>query len=413
MTKISPWIFIKMALISLKRHPIRSGLAFLGIMIGIIALVVIMALGQGADEEIQKQILGTGRNWINITSGGLFDNARLSRARVRNNPLTVEDYQAIRNQLGSAFKVITPYLFGSKFVSYQGAHLQGQILGVNHEYSQLSSRKVVKGMFFTAYHNESSAKVAVLGAEAAQELFGKKDPLGKMIFLESMPFKVVGVLEKEQTKQSFGYNHDLEIIVPFKTVWRKLLTTKRAGLHAINLSPKDPKKSAQLVASLKRLLRFRHQLKSHQPDDFTIWDQQALLKAAQKSSKTLQIFLTATAAISLIVGGIGIMNIMLVSMTERKKEIGLKMAIGATSTHILLQFLLESVLLCFMGGIIGVALGIAASYLVGYFTAMPWVFSYKPLLIALCTTTGIGLFFGLYPASQASKLNPIDALHTA
>jgi putative ABC transport system permease protein len=408
MARVSPWIFVQMAFTSLRRHPIRSSLALLGIVIGIAALIATMAIGKGADLEIQKDILAMGKNTITIFSGNFLN--QVQKASIKEQPLTDRDYQALRFQLDQ-IEAGTPLIFDKKLVRYKGKQILADIQGVNEEFIKLSTRQIHFGNFFSSFHVHNATKVAILGSDIAKELFGKVNPIGETIMIQKFPFKVLGVWEEIQSDQNVFQNPNLEIIVPLSAVWQKLIFTQRNVVHSLVLSPKNKEHSTQLVVSIKRILRFLHQLKD-EPDDFTILDQQAILKAAKKSSKRLNQFILVAAATSLLVGGIGIMNIMLVSMVERKKEIGLKMAIGATPTHILFQFLIESLLLCFIGGLLGIGAGIGVTYLLGYIGEFPWLLEREPIYIALLTTCCVGIFFGFYPAYQASRLHPIDALHS-
>ena len=408
MARAAPSMFVKMAFACLRRHPIRSGLALLGIVIGIAALIATMAVGKGADLELQKDIRAMGKDTIIIFSGNFLN--QVQKARVIEQPLRYQDYQALCSQL-SGIEACTPSVFEKKLVRYQGEQVMAKVQGVNEEYLKLDVRKIKSGDFFSSYHVHNGTRVAVLGSDLAKELFGQKHAVGEVVSIQNIPFKVIGVLDKLESKNNVYDNSNLDIIVPLTSVWQKLIFTPRNSVHSLTLSPKNKEQSSQLVASIKRILRFMHQLKD-QPDDFTILDQQAILKAAKKSSQRLNQFILMAAAASLLVGGIGIMNIMLVSMVERKKEIGLKMAIGATPFHILSQFLIESVMLCSLGGLLGIGAGVGATYLLGHLGGFPWALENKPIVIASLTTCFIGIFFGLYPAYQASKLNPVEALHS-
>lgn len=408
--RISPFIFCKMAVLSLRRHSIRSGLALLGIVIGIASMTVTMALGEGAQERLKNEILAMGENSIYILPGNLLSQGQLRKTEKREKNLSYEDYQSICH-FSSSIQACTPFIETKKIVKYQGRQVLGQIQGVNTDYFRIEPRGINLGMPFSLYHETAALPVTVLGSEIAKELFKKENPIGKTIQMDKNVFKVIGVFNESTQKINSIHNPNLNLIVPFSTVWNKMIIPDtNHSLHRVIVRPIEGKNSTQLVASLRRLLRFMHQLEETQLDDFTIWDLQAVMHAAHQSSQVFNQFLLIAASVSLFVGGIGIMNIMLVAMTERKKEIGIKMALGATSGHILFQFLIEAVFLCLTGGILGILCGIGGTYFVGLFTQFDWAIRETPLMIAFLTTLIVGLFFGFYPAYQASKLQPVEAL---
>lgn len=412
MARVSPFIFFKMAFLSLRRHPIRSGLALLGIVIGIASMTVTMALGEGANERLRQEILAMGENWIYIMSGNFISKGEVRRTRKQEKNLSYEDYSAMQ-QLLPGIQVCTPCVEKKEEVKYQGEQLVAEIQGLNADFFRIEPRGLKIGAPFSAHHDRAAIPVAVLGSEVAKELFKQENPIGRTILIGKNPFKVLGVFNEAPKKVNRVKNPNINVVVPFSSVWKKIiLPGENNSIHHIIVRPKDGKNSTQLVSSLRRLLRFRHKISEGESDDFTIWDLQAMMQAAHKSSQVFNQFLLIAASVSLVVGGIGIMNIMLVAMTERRKEIGIKMALGATSGQILAQFLIESVLLCLSGGITGILLGIGGAYLLGSFTEFEWALREKPLVIAFVTTVIVGLFFGFYPAYKASKLNPIEALQS-
>lgn len=412
MTKVSPLIFFKMAFLSLRRHPIRSGLALLGIVIGIASMTITMALGEGANEKLRQEILAMGENWIYIMPGNFMGKGEVKRTKKREKNLQYEDFLAIR-QLSSSIQACTPCIEKKEVVKYQGSQLVAEIQGLNADFFSIEPRGLRIGMPFSAHHDKGAIPVAVLGSEVAKELFKHENPIGKVVLIGKNPFQVLGVFNEAPKKVNRIQNPNINVVVPFSSVWRKMISPgENQSVHHIIVRPKDGKNSTQLVSGLRRLLRFRHQLSEGESDDFTIWDLQAMMQAAHKASQVFNHFLLIAASVSLIVGGIGIMNIMLVAMTERRKEIGIKMALGANSNHILSQFLIEAVLLCLTGGTVGIILGIGGAYLVGSFTEFEWAIREKPLMIAFMTTIIVGLFFGFYPAYKASKLNPVTALQS-
>lgn len=412
MAKVSPLIFFKMAVLSLRRHPIRSGLALLGIVIGIASMIVTMALGEGANERLKKEILALGENWIYIMPGNFMSRGEIRKTRNQEKNLQYEDYLAMY-QLSSNIQACTPCVEKKELVKYQGNQLVAEIQGLNAEFFRIESRGIKIGMPFSPHHDKTGTLVAVLGSEVAKELFKQENPIGKTILIGKNPFKVLGVFNEAPKRMNRIQNPNVNIVVPFSSVWRKMIPPgENQSVHHIIVRPKEGKNSTQLVSGIRRLLRFRHQISEGEADDFTIWDLKAMMQAAHKSSQIFNQFLLIAASVSLVVGGIGIMNIMLVAMTERRKEIGIKMAIGATSSHILAQFLIESVLLCLTGGIVGVLCGIGGAYLLGIFTEFEWALREKPIILAFATTIAVGLFFGFYPAYKASRLNPVEALHS-
>lgn len=401
---------LKMAVMSLRRHAVRSGLALLGIIIGIGSMVVTMALGEGANEKLRDEILAMGENWIYIMPGNFLAKGEVKKTRKRERNLSYDDYLVIR-QFSSDIQVCTPCAETKEVVVFQGNQMVADIQGATADIFRIEPRGIHKGMPFSAYHDRSAIPVAVLGSDTAKQLFKHDNPIGRAILIGKMPFKVIGVFHEAPKRVNRIQNPNLNIVVPFSTVWQKMIIPDESqSLHQIIVRPYTKSDSTQLVASIRRLLRFRHRLTEQQADDFTLWDLQAMMEAAHQSSQIFNQFLLIAASVSLVVGGIGIMNVMLVAMTERKKEIGIKMALGATAGQILSQFLMESVILCLTGGVVGVLGGIGVTYLLGAFTDFAWAIRPTPLLIAFTTTLSAGLFFGFYPAYKASQLKPVEAL---
>ncbi len=412
MARVSLFIFFKMAFLSLRRHPIRSGLALLGIVIGIASMTVTMALGEGANERLRREILAMGENLVYIMPGNFMSKGKVRKTKKQERKLSYEDYLAI-NQFSSNIQACTPCVEKKEVVKYQGNQLVAEIQGLNADFFRIEPRGIKMGFPFSSHHERGAISVAVLGSEVAKELFKQENPIGKIILIGKNSFKVLGVFNEAPKKVNRIQNPNINIVVPFSSVWKKIISSEENhSIHHIIVRPKEGKNSTQLVSSLRRLLRFRHKIMEGESDDFTIWDLQAMMQAAHKSSQVFNQFLLIAASVSLIVGGIGIMNIMLVAMTERRKEIGIKMAVGATSGHILTQFLIESILLCLSGGIMGILIGVGGAYLLGTFTEFEWALRETPLIIAFVTTFIVGLFFGFYPAYKASKLHPVEALQS-
>lgn len=410
MLRIPFLMIVKMSVISLKGHKIRTSLALLGIVIGISAFISTVAFGTGAEKEVRNQIMSMGNNFIMIQSGRFKAEGKIEEEKWKAKlPLIQRDYDAIQKQL-SHIEAMTPVVKSSLPVFFEGKLSFCHVKGTNENFMKVLGRKLKRGYPMTKYHVQTAQNVAVLGSRAAKEIFEEKEPIGKIIYIKDIPIVVIGVLDEIPVYRAIGDDPNLEVFTPITFVRKDIIKTAEDSFHYILLSATDSKYSSQLVSSIRRILRFRHHLREAYPDDFIIWDQKALLEAARRSSQTLNLFLMAIAAIALIVGGIGIMNIMLVSMFERKKEIGIRMAIGASPAAILVQFLSESVILCLFGGVIGIFLGLAAPYGISYFTKLPAVHSIGPIFLAFLSAFAVGLFFGFYPAYQASKLDPIKAL---
>ncbi len=410
--RISPFVLIKMSLLGMKRHWIRSSLALLGIVIGIASMTITMAIGEGASERIRQDFLSMGDQWIYVVPGNFLSRAEVSRVKKREKRLDLSDYTSLAHTF-SSIKAITPGVRAKKIAKYQDHQLVAQIEGYQSDFFRIESRGLAKGASFTPHHDQSASEVAVLGSEVAKELFPKENPIGKTILIDQSPFSVIGVFNEAPKRINQISNPNVNIVIPFSSSRKKVLASDSGeSIHEIILKPKDGIDSTRLVSSIRRHLRFLHGLEDGASDDFTIWDLQAMMNAATESSRTFNQFLSIAAGISLLVGGIGIMNMMLVAMTERKKEIGIKMAIGAAPVHILSQFLIESIALCLVGGIIGIATGVAGAYALGRMTDFDWVIRQQPILIALSTTVFVGLFFGFYPSYKASRLNPVEALRS-
>lgn len=412
MAKVSPFIFFKMAFLSLRRHPIRSCLALLGIVIGIASMTMTMAVGEGANERLRQEILAMGENWIYVIPGNFMSKGEIRRSRKQEKNLQFEDYVAMR-QLLPGIQACTPCVEQKEIAKYQGKQLLAEVQGLTADFFRIEPRGIKMGSSFSAHHDQAGIPVAVLGSEVAKELFKQENPVGKTIVIGNSSFKVLGVFNEAPQRMNRIQNPNVNIVVPFSSVWRRMISPgENNSIHHIIVRPKNDKNSTQLVSGMRKLLRFRHQIGEGEGDDFTIWDLQAMMQAAHKSSQVFNQFLLIAASVSLIVGGIGIMNIMLVAMTERRKEIGIKMALGANSNHILAQFLIESIMLCLTGGIVGIVLGIGGAILLGIFTDFDWALREQPIILAFVTTIVVGLFFGFYPAYKASRLNPVEALRS-
>ena len=399
---------LKLAWKALLRNKMRAFLTMLGIIIGVGSVITMVAIGQGSKQSIRNQLSGMGSNMINIRSYSnqtIGGGARLGADELQG--LTVEDVQAITKQ--------------AQFVTHVSAGVQtnGQVIngpknwpttlqGVSPSYLSIREWKLSAGIMFTDKDVSSSAKVCLLGQTVVDNIFGQGvDPLGKIIRFNKIPLKVIGVLSKKGAN-TFGQDQDDVIMAPYTTVQKRMLAINY--LQTIYASAKDEQSSSLATAEITNILRKTHRLKETDEDDFSIRTQAELISTISSTSELLTVLLAAIAGISLVVGGIGIMNIMYVSVTERTKEIGLRMSIGATSADILSQFLVEAILISLSGGLIGVVLGVSSSTLVTFFLSWPTVVSAFSVIISFAVCAVTGVFFGYYPARRASALDPIEAL---
>jgi len=405
----------KQALKNLLANKGKSLLTMLGIIIAVASVVIIISVGAGAQSLIFNQIEEAGSNLIGIIPGGTDDDEQGPPASVQGIVVTTlkyDDYEAIMNSQNVPNAVAgSPYVRGSMVTTYEGKTKNMIMTGVSHQFLSLIDADVEDGRFFTKDEEKSMARVAVLGIQARYEFFGvREDPIGKFIRMDKKNFKVIGVLEERGTR---GFeNQDEQIYIPALTAQKIMLGINHVGLIRIKVD--SPENLAVAVEDIKALLRERHGVPKGR-EDFTIANQKDALVALGGIMDALRFFLAAVAAISLLVGGVGVMNIMFVTVTERTQEIGLRKAIGARESSILQQFLFESTLLSVIGGLIGLFSGAIISYLIALvanYLGYEWAFivSANSIILAITVSGGTGIIFGLYPARQASKLNPIEAL---
>jgi putative ABC transport system permease protein len=396
---------IRVAGRSILKSKMRSLLTMLGIVIGVGAVILMVAIGQGATRQIRSTVQGLGTNMLVVTPGAVAAGG-VSQGAQSFNRLTVEDADMLRDQsflLAAISPVVTTR---SQIVGGQG-NWRAFIFGVHTDYQVIRDWPVQSGVFFDAADMRAMRKVAVLGNTVAVNLFGGDDPIGQQVRIRNVPFRVVGVLApKGQTAD--GNDQDDIVLAPYTTVQTRL--SGRQFISQILASTFSPDEIEPGREEIRAIMRDAHGLGGSQDDDFTVRNQADLAETAAETTRVMTLLLSAIAGISLVVGGIGIMNIMLVSVTERTREIGLRMALGARGSDILTQFLVESVVLCLVGGLLGVAVGVGGGFLLGSFTGWAIAISPVTVLLALVFAGSVGVFFGFYPARRAAALDPIEAL---
>jgi putative ABC transport system permease protein len=396
---------LKVAMRSLNRNKLRSFLTMLGIIIGVGAVIAMMAVGYGAQYNIQQQIASLGTNVLMVFPGSSNQGGvRLGTGSM--STLTPDDLEAIRTQC-SAVQMASPAIRSGGQIVYGENNWATSVMGGTAEYFAIRNWPISSGAGFTEADVRSATKVCVLGQTIVDNLFKGADPVGSVIRIKKLPFRVVGVLApKGQSAQ--GSDQDDIIIAPFTTVQKKLMGVTFLGLLLVSAVSDDAMPEAQ--SQIIEVLRSRHKIQAWEDNDFTVRSQTEIASAAESTTQVLTILLASIASISLLVGGIGIMNIMLVSVTERTREIGIRMSIGARGRDILFQFLIEAMVLSLMGGTIGVIIGITASKLISALAGWPTVVSAMSVGMAFLFSAAVGIFFGFYPARKAANLNPIDAL---
>jgi putative ABC transport system permease protein len=398
-------VLIRVAGQSILKNALRTLLTMLGIIIGVGAVIVMVAVGAGAGAQIQRQVQGLGTNLLVVTPGAASQ-AGVSQGAQSFSRLTLEDATAIEKQ-SYLLAAVSPVIVTRLQVVGGAGNWRTSISGVDVDYATIRDWTLESGAFFEAADLDGMRKVAVLGHTVAQSLFPNGDAVGQQIRIRDVPFVVTGVLAaKGQTPD--GLDQDDVVLVPYTT-----LTTRLAGrtfIPQILTSTFSPQDIEGARAEIRSVLRDTHGLAANEADDFTVRSQAELAQAAQSTTEVMTLLLSAIASISLIVGGIGIMNIMLVSVTERTREIGLRLALGARGSDVRTQFLVESLVMAVAGGLMGVALGFASSAVLGAVTGWRTLISPLTVLLALGFAGGVGVFFGFWPARRAAALDPIAAL---
>lgn len=396
---------IKIAWKAILLNKTRAMLTMLGIIIGVASVIAMLAIGEGSKESIKKNISSMGANLITIRPGaGMMGGVRSDPSSMQT--LTLNDYKTLKTQT-HYIKNISPIVNGSGQSIAGSNNWPTTIYGASPEYLSIRDWSVEKGSMFTEDDIESYAKVAVIGKTVQENLFPNEDPIGKMIRFKNIPFKVIGIL-KEKGENTFGQDQDDIIIAPYTAVQKRILAQKY--LQSIVASSISEDDSEAAVNEITTIMEKQHNIKEGDDNDFNVSSQQEIISTFSSTSEMLTVLLVAIASISLIVGGIGIMNIMYVSVKERTKEIGLRMAIGAKGKYILLQFLIESVLISITGGILGVFIGLGATFAIKQFAGWPVSITMSSIVISFAVCTITGVFFGWYPARKASQYDPINAL---
>jgi len=396
---------LKIALRALRRNKLRTLLTMLGMIIGVGAVIAMVGIGNGAKSQIESQIASMGQNVILVWSGSF------TRGGVRSGwggagTLTIEDAEAIQREIPGV-TVISPEVRSGARIAAGSQDWSTQILGESADYFDLRRWPVIAGAPFTEQDVRSANKVAVIGKTIADQLFPGEDPIGQVVRIGTVPFQIVGMLLPKGLSVQ-GNDQDDLIIIPYTSAMKRVQHVTM--LRSINVQAAKPSLLNPVQAQIMDLLRQRHKIAPGRDDDFTVRNQQEIADMATAQSKTMTLLLAAIAMVSLIVGGIGIMNIMLVSVTERTREIGIRMAIGARGRDILLQFLIEAVTLSVIGGILGIAVGFGSSRLIAAQTSWPTLVPSEWVVYAFLFSAVVGIFFGFYPSLKASRLDPIEAL---
>ena len=403
---MSPAVVVFVALKALRRNAMRTALTTLGIVIGVAAVIVMVAIGEGARESIESQIRSAGSNIVVVSAGsGGFGPVRQGQGAVTT--LTAEDAAAIQREVQGIRYLSPGFTMRAQLVS-PASNWTTPVQGTGAGLPGVRSWAPELGAFFTDQDVTRAARVVVLGAVARDELFGAgADPTGSTVRIRNQPFRVIGVMSRKG-QAAMGQDQDDVAFVPFTTVQKRLAGV--AHVMNITVSAEDETSLGELAGEIATLLRMRHRLQPGDQDDFSVRTLEEMASMLTSTTETMTWLLAGIAAVSLVVGGIGIMNIMLVSVTERTREIGLRLSVGARDIDVLLQFLVEAAVLSAAGGIIGILLGLGASAAVAAVMQWSTVVTPEAVIVAFGVATGIGVFFGFYPARKAASLNPIDAL---
>jgi putative ABC transport system permease protein len=401
---------LSIALQALKVNKLRSGLTMLGIIIGVAAVIVMIAVGSGAQARVKEQIAGLGSNLMILWAGSVTT-AGVRGGTGTAQTLVEDDAWAVMREIAEV-QVAAPTQRGSGQIVWGNANWLASIVGTTPEYFEARDWGLVSGRLFEAGEMSGAGKVAIIGQTVARELFGDGDPVDQIIRVRGVPFTVIALLERKG-QSMMGQDQDDIVIIPLTTARNKIfgaLQGRIGRVSSIFIKTKDGADMKEAEDKVRELLRQRHRLTGNTPDDFSLRNLTEILQAQEAASKVMAILLAAVASVSLLVGGIGIMNIMLVSVTERTREIGLRLAVGARGKDILSQFLVEAITLSTIGGVLGILLGGLGTWLVAELAAWPVQLSVLSIVLAVGFSAVIGIFFGYYPARKASSMQPIQAL---
>ena len=400
-------MIIRVALRALVRNKMRAMLTMLGIIIGVAAVIAMVSIGQGAQASVQAQIEGIGTNLLFLSAGAQnVGGVRSGTGDSGTNTLTVEDLEAIRREVPSV-SMVTPTINARSQLVAGNMNWNTQVQGVSEQYPEVRKWTIQSGEFFSETDVRTAARVIVVGQTIGDNLFPGMDPVGQTVRVANLPFRIVGVMVRKGQDQQ-GRDQDDTAFAPYTTVQKKILGNTNLRIAYVSAISQDATYTAQ--QQITELLRQRHKLTASEGDDFTVRNMTDIAEAANETNNTMTILLACIASVSLLVGGIGIMNIMLVSVTERTREIGIRMAIGARSSAVRSQFLIESIVLSVMGGLIGIMLGIGLSLAIPTLLGWPTLISSLAIVGSVLFSVAVGVFFGYYPARKAASLDPIEAL---
>jgi len=394
-----------LAVRDLRRHTLRTTLTALGIIIGVGAVITMVGLGQGAGAEVEEQVNRLGQNVV-LVFPGARSLGGVSIGGGSANTLTIQDAIALREEIPEVVAA-SPEVRSQTQVVYGNRNWSTRVYGQSHDYLQIRQWPIEMGAMYTEEDVANAAQVAVVGRTIVDELFDGSDPIGETVRVRGVPLRIVGTLEPKGMSLMGSVQDDI-VIVPYSTAFQRI--SGRSHAMVINIQVYDQNSMEIAQAKITDLLRERHGLGPDQENDFTVQTQEEVAEAATETSRVMTFLLASIAGISLFVGGIGIMNVMLVSVSERTREVGLRLSVGARGRDVLSQFLVEAVVLCMLGGIGGILVGVAATEVIARYAGWPALFSTEAMLVAVGVSAAVGLFFGFYPAWKASRMDPIVAL---
>jgi putative ABC transport system permease protein len=398
------WNAILLALREIRRNVLRSSLTILGIVIGVAAVITMVTIGEGVTAQVQADIQKLGTNLLQVFRGQGFGGP--GGARIESPPFTLEDATAIENEIAGV-RAVAPTANTRAQAIYSNSNWSTQVTGTTDKFIEVRDWPLATGRNFSESEMRGGAAVCILGATVKQELFADEDPLGLSMRLQKLSCRVIGVLTPKG-QSSFGQNQDDIVVVPLRTLQRRMAGNSDVG--AIMISAREGVATEKVQADVDRLMRERRRVREGTDANFNIRDMKEVSSAFTSSTRVLTALLGAVAAVSLVVGGVGIMNIMLVSVTERTREIGTRLAVGAMARDVLLQFLVEAVTLAAFGGVIGILLGLSAGALVTGLFGVPFVLNMGIVVLAFGFSAAVGIVFGYFPAQRAAQLDPIEAL---